>query len=78
VSLAVLMVALAIVGVGVGVSLIVQLDGRLVRGSRFVTAPTSGLKLPGLRAQHRAEHKASPVLFLLVSVLALLVIATLV
>jgi hypothetical protein len=31
-----------------------------------------------LRARHRAERKASPVLFLLASVLTLLVIATLV
>jgi hypothetical protein len=77
-SLAVFMVVLAVGCVAVGVSLIVQLDGRLASDGRFVTAPISRPKLPGLRARHRAERKTSPVLFLLGSVLALLVIATLV
>jgi hypothetical protein len=68
----------AVVFVTVGISMIVRLDGALAAGGPTATSPVSGSKAYGLRAQHRAERKASPVLFLLASVLTLLVIATLV
>jgi hypothetical protein len=72
------MAVLAIVFVTVGVSLIVRLDGALATSGRFATWPVSGSKAHGSRARRRHERKASPVLFLLASVLTLLVVATLV
>ena len=72
-----LLVVVAIVVVTAGVLMIVQLDARLAGGGA-ATRHAAALRLPGLRARHRAEDKASPVLFLLGSILTLLVIATLV
>jgi hypothetical protein len=77
VTLAVFMTVLAVGFVTEGVSLIVQLDGALNRRRRFGTAAVSGSKARGSRARRRDEAKASPVLFVLSCVLALLVIATL-
>jgi hypothetical protein len=77
VTLAAFMTVLAIGFVAEGVSLIVQLDGVLDRRGCFATTAVSGSKARGSRARRRDEAEASPALFILSCVLALLVIATL-
>lgn len=77
-SITVVLIALAVGSVAVGVSLIVRLDGALASGGRFATPPASVPISDGLRAHRRHERKVSPVLYILSSVLALLVIAALV
>jgi hypothetical protein len=76
--MAIFLALFAVVLVTLGISMIVRLDGTLAVGGRFATSTVSGSKAYGARARRRAERKASPALFLLASVLALLVIATLV
>lgn len=76
--MAIFLAVLAVGLVTVGISTIVRLDGTVVVGGRTTTSAVSGSKIyAGARARRRAERKASPVLFLLASVLTLLVIATL-
>jgi hypothetical protein len=76
--MAVFLAVFAVGFVSVGISMIVRLDGASAAGGRIVTSAVSGPTAYGSRARRREERKASPVLFLLASVLALLVIATLV
>jgi hypothetical protein len=71
-----LLAVLAVGFVTEGVPLIVQLDGALDCRRRFATPAVSGSRAHGSRARRRDEAKASPVLFVLSCVLALLVIAT--
>lgn len=75
-----ILLAIAAVGcVMVAVSLMVQLDGAVSGDGRLVSSARSSarsvLKAPGSRAWRRDERKANPTLYLLVSVLALLVLA---
>jgi hypothetical protein len=76
--MAIFLALLAVVLVTMGISTLVRLDGTLAAGGPTATSTVSASKLYGARARRRAEHKASPALFLLASVLTLLVIATLV
>jgi len=76
--MAVFLAVFAVGFVTMGISTIVRLDRGLAPRARFATSAVTGPLAYGSRARRRNERKASPVLFLLASVLTLLVIATLV
>lgn len=76
--MAVLLTIFAVGFVAVGISTIVRLDGALAVRGRFAPLAASRSSALGARARRRYERKASPVLFLLSSVLGLLVVAALV
>ena len=76
VTVAAVLAVVAVVVVGVGVSLIVQFDRSMLRGVRLAPSARSGSNVSESRAARRHARKASPALYLLASVLILLAIAT--
>jgi hypothetical protein len=78
VMMAELLLVLAVGCAIVAVTVMVQIDGTLSGDGRGVVSAASVWARPGSRAQRRYELKASPVLYLLSSVFALLVMAALV